>query len=306
MESEFISWLRSRLPSSPVLRLGPGDDAAILRMGDRAECVVTVDMLNEGIDFHVDRVQASRIGRKALAVNLSDLAAMAAKPLAVVVAVVLPRTGGFELAQQLFEGMLPLAERYHVAIAGGDTNSWDGPLAISVTAIGEVTENGPLLRSGAKAGDRILVTGAFGGSILGRQFDFEPRVQEALRLKADFPLHAGLDVSDGLAKDLWRICQESHLGAIVDVDRVPISASAYQMDDNRSPIEHALGDGEDFELVLAVPPDAAEVMIKTQPIGVPLTDIGEFTAETVLRHRNAHGDLQPLAPTGYEHKLGST
>lgn len=303
MESEFISWLRSRLPSSPQLRLGPGDDAAILRLGDRAECVVTVDMLNEGIDFRVGGVEAGRIGRKALAVNLSDLAAMAATPLAVVVAVVLPRTGGFKLAQQLFEGMLPLAERYQVAIAGGDTNSWDGPLAISVTAIGEVTENGPLLRSGAQAGDRILVTGAFGGSLLGRQFNFEPRIQEALRLHADFPLHAGLDVSDGLAKDLWRICQESRLGAIVDVDRIPISPAAYQMNDDRTPLEHALSDGEDFELILAVPPDAAEVMIKTQPIGVPLTDIGEFTADAAFHQRGANGKLQPLAPTGYEHRL---
>ena len=233
MESEFITWLRSRLPPSPLLRLGPGDDAAILRLGDRAECVVTVDMLNDGIDFQLGSVEAGRIGRKALAVNLSDLAAMAARPLAIVVAVVLPRTGGRELAGQLYEGMLPLAERYQVAIAGGDTNSWDGPLAISITAIGEVTEHGPLLRSGAKPGDRILVTGAFGGSILGRHLDFEPRVHEALRLNADFSLHAGIDVSDGLSGDLAHICEESHVGAIIDVDRMPISPSAYQLDDDR-------------------------------------------------------------------------
>ena len=303
MEFEFIAWLRSRLPQSPLLRLGPGDDAAILRLGDRAECVVTVDMLNEGIDFELGRVAARRIGWKALAVNLSDLAAMAARPLAVVVAVVLPRSGGYELAVELFEGMLPLAERYQVAIAGGDTNSWDGPLAISVTAIGELTEHGPLLRSGARPGDRILVTGSFGGSILGHHLDFEPRVHEALRLKADFPLHAGIDVSDGLSRDLGHICEESHLGAIVDVDQVPIAPAAFQLDDGRTPLEHALGDGEDFELVLAVPPDAARELVDSQPIGVSITDIGEFTAEPGLRQRNSAGEVAPLAPSGFEHSF---
>ena len=303
MESEFIAWLRSRLPSSPILRLGPGDDAAILRLGHFAECVVTVDMLNDGVDFHLGRDEPRRIGRKSLAVNLSDLAAMAAKPLAIVVAVVLPTHGGRELAVELVEGMLPLAERYQVAIAGGDVNSWDGPLAISITAIGQVTEHGPLLRSGARPGDRIIVTGAFGGSILGHHLDFEPRMHEALRLNADYPLHAGIDVSDGLARDLAHICEESNVGAIVDVDRLPISPAAYQMNDGRSPLVHALGDGEDFELVLAVPPDVARDLIESQPIGVPLTDIGEFTVELEFRQRNSNGQLAMLEPTGFEHRF---
>jgi thiamine-monophosphate kinase len=262
-------------------------------------------MLNDGIDFDLARVEARRVGRKALAVNLSDLAAMAARPLAIVAAVVLPRSGGRELARQLFEGMLPLAERYQVAIAGGDTNSWDGPLAISITAIGEVTEHGPLLRSGARAGDRIVVTGRFGGSLLGHHFDFEPRIHEALRLKADYPLHAGIDVSDGLSRDLAHICEESRVGAIVDVESVPISPAAFQMDDGRTPLEHALGDGEDFELVLAVPPEAARELIDSQPIGVQLTDIGEFTAELGLRQRDGAGVVRPLEPRGYEHRFES-
>jgi thiamine-monophosphate kinase len=307
MESEFIEWLRSRLPSSPALRLGPGDDAAILRLGDRAECVVTVDMLNDGVDFELSKVEPRRVGRKALAVNLSDLAAMAARPLAIVVAAVLPRQGGKQLAIELFEGMLPLAERYQVAIAGGDTNSWDGPLAISITAIGELTEHGALLRSGARPGDRILVTGAFGGSILGHHFDFEPRVHEALRLQADYTLHAGIDVSDGLTCDLNHICTESRCGAIVDIDQVPVSPAACRLATERadgiSSLEHALGDGEDFELILAVPPATARELIDAQPIGAMLTDIGEFTTETGLRQRDANGLISPLIPRGYEHRF---
>ena len=254
MEQQFIAWLRERLPAASVCcALGPGDDAAVLRMAGVDECVITVDLLTEGVDFLLAEVDPRRVGRKALAVNLSDLAAMAARPLAAVLAVALPRKGGRELAVQLYEGMLPLAEKYDLAIAGGDTNSWDGPLVITATLLGQVTARGPLCRSGAMAGDRIIVTGAFGGSILGRQFDFEPRVNEALLLNERYELHAGMDVSDGLAIDLARLIRESGVGAVVETDRVPIHDDARRLaarrDDGRTPLEHALGDGEDFELL---------------------------------------------------------
>jgi thiamine-monophosphate kinase len=171
-------------------------------MAEVNECVVTVDLLTDHVDFDLTQVDPRRVGRKALAANLSDLAAMACQPLAGVIALALPRRGGMELALRLYEGMIPLAERFDVAIAGGDTNSWDGPLVISVTLMGAVTQHGPLRRAGARPGDRIIVTGSFGGSILGRQFDFEPRVHEALLLAERYPLHAGIDVSDGLSIDL--------------------------------------------------------------------------------------------------------
>ena len=181
MERELIHWLRQRLPPHPLLRLGPGDDAAVLNMAGAQQCVITVDLLSDHVDFELAEIDPRRAGRKALAVNLSDLAAMAAEPLAAVIALALPRQGGMELAQALYEGMLPLAERYELAIAGGDTNSWDGPLAISITLLGKVTSRGPLCRAGVRPGDRILASGVFGGSILGRHLDFEPRVREALR-----------------------------------------------------------------------------------------------------------------------------
>ena len=122
MESEFIRWLRNRLPGHPQLLLGPGDDAAILRMAHGESCVVTVDLLTDGVDFELDKVEPRRVGRKALAVNLSDLAAMAAQPLGAVIALALPRDGGLHLAQELYEGLIPLAEQFELAIAGGDTN----------------------------------------------------------------------------------------------------------------------------------------------------------------------------------------
>lgn len=305
MEREFIAWLRQRLPGHPRLRLGPGDDAAVLSMAGVEDCVLTVDLLTDRVDFELERVDPRRVGRKALAVNLSDLAAMAARPLAAVVAVALPRAGGAELARELYEGMLPLAAEYDVAMAGGDTNSWDGPLVLSVTLLGSVTSRGPLVRSGARPGDRIVVTGSFGGSILGRHLDFEPRVREALLLHERYDLHAGIDASDGLSTDLAHLCEESGCGAVIRHEAVPISPAAAELAAQAAgggtAWDHALGDGEDFELILAVPPREAERMLAEQPLDVPLTTIGECVAEPGLWQRAGGGPRQPLALTGWEH-----
>lgn len=307
MESELIAYLRKRLPSHPRLRLGLGDDAAVLNMAGVDECVITVDTLTDQVDFELDKVDPRRVGRKALAANLSDLAAMAARPLAGVVALVLPRQGGMALALELFEGLMPLAEEYNLAIAGGDTNSWDGPLAISITLIGQVTPDGPLLRGGARPGDHILVTGAFGGSILGRQFDFEPRVAEALILNERYGLHAGIDVSDGLSVDLAHLTEESGCGAILQTERIPLSDDARRLAEQRAdgstPLSHALNDGEDFELILAVPPEEAGRMIAEQPLAVPLSHIGRFVAEPGLWREDSQGERRPLVPRGWEHEF---
>ena len=307
MESELIAHLRRRLPSHPLLRLGPGDDAAVLRMAELDDCVLTVDLLTDQVDFELAKVDPRRVGRKALAVNLSDLAAMGSRPLAGVVALALPRQGGMELAVQLYEGLLPLAEQYDVAIAGGDTNSWEGPLVISVTLLGKVTGNGPLTRGGAAPGDRIVVTGSFGGSILGRHLDFEPRVNEALLLAERYQVHAGIDASDGLSIDLSHLTRESRCGAVVRTDAVPVSDDARrwaeELADGSTPLEHALSDGEDFELILAVPPGEAERMLAEQPLEVPLTSIGRLVREAGLWQTDASGTHRPLEPRGYQHEL---
>jgi len=307
VESELIAYLRKRLPASPHLRLGIGDDAAILRLGERAEFVITVDLLADGVHFELDKVDPRLAGYKALAVNLSDLAAMASRPLAAVVALALPRQGGMDLAVALYEGMLPLAERYGMAIAGGDTNGWDGRLLISVTAIGTAPERGPLRRAGALPGDRIVVTGQFGGSILGRHLQFEPRVREALLLNARYELHAGIDASDGIATDLGHLVEESGCGAVVEADRVPISDDAVRLAeslaDGSTPLDHALTDGEDFELILAVPPAEADRMLAEQPLDVPLTAIGRFVAEQGMWLADREGQRHELRARGYEHRF---
>ncbi|MBW8883543.1 MAG: thiamine-monophosphate kinase [Planctomycetia bacterium] len=287
--------------------VGPGDDAAILRMLDGANLVATTDMLMDGVDFELHRHESERIGRKALAVNLSDLAAMAASPVAALVSVALPRQGGEALAKRLYEGMLPLAAEFDCPIAGGDTNSWDGPLVISVTALGEVKPQRRWLRSGARPGDSILVTGEFGGSIRGRQFDFIPRVKEALWLAEHAPIHAAIDVSDGLSLDLSRICEASHCGAVLDLASVPIAPAAHELvtkrNDSQTAIDNALGDGEDFELILAAPPEVAADLVARQPLCVPLTRIGEFIEQPGLFCSGKAGKREPLVPRGYEHRL---
>lgn len=304
MERQVIAWLRNHLPPHPLLRLGPGDDAAVLRMSQIDECVITVDLLTDHVDFELRDVDPRLVGRKALAANLSDLAAMASTPLAGVIALALPRQGDLDLVIALYEGMLPLAERYNVAIAGGDTNIWDAPLAISITLLGQVTDRGPLRRGGAQPGDRILVTGSFGGSILGRHLNFEPRVDEALMLNARYKLHAGTDVSDGLSLDLAHILEESHCGAVLRGDAVPIADDARrladQLADGSTSLDHALGDGEDFELVLAVPPHEAERIVNDQPLSVPVTDIGHFVPQLGLWLEDNSG-CRPLQPRGWEH-----
>ena len=303
MEAEFHRWLREHVPAHLSLPLGLGDDAAVLTRAVPQDLVVTTDLLSDGVDFRLERDDPRRIGRKALAVNLSDLAAMAARPLAGVVAIALPRGGGggrsaLELAIVLYEGLLPLAAEFGVAIAGGDTNTHDGPLVICVTAFGEVSGRGPLTRGGGRPGDKLLVTGSLGGSIAGRHFDFTPRVREALLLHDRYELHAGMDISDGLALDLSRLAAESGCGAVVHTDRVPISEAARRLPDA---LQHALGDGEDFELLLAASTDTADAIVRDQPLDCPITCVGELVTEPGLWQTMGDGQRMPLEPKGWQH-----
>jgi thiamine-monophosphate kinase len=305
MERDFLRRLLPHLPAHSRLLLGPGDDAALLALAQDNACVVTTDMLMDGVDFQLAKCDPKRVGRKALAVNLSDLAAMAARPVGAVISLALPRRGGEELAMQLYEGLIPLAEEFETAMAGGDINSWDGPLVISITAIGEVVPGKEWRRSGARPGDEILVTGSFGGSILGKHIDFTPRIREALLLAERFEIHAAMDVSDGLSLDLSRLCEASGCGAALDLSQIPIAPAAIELEakDGQSALEHAMADGEDFELILAIAPVVAVKLLAVQPLGVPLTSIGRFVKEPGLWQQAGSGPLQPLVPRGYEHQL---
>src|SRR4051812_25225991 len=254
MELEFIHWLREHVPPDSRATLGLRDDAALLSVAGNPNIVVTTDLLTDGVDFRVGTDDLQRIGRQALGANLSDLAAMAAKPLAAFISVALPQSGAnakspLETAIGLYEGLIPLAREYDIAIAGGDTNTYDGPLVISITAIGQPLNCGPLTRSGGRPGDWLIVTGSLGGSLLGHMFDFTPRVREAILLHERYQLAGGIDVSDGLALDASRLAEESGCGAVIFMDRVPVSPDALELakrDGGVNPeaaaLQHALGD----------------------------------------------------------------
>lgn len=294
-EFDYIAWLRSRTPPASRVAIGPGDDTAALIPPTR-ELLVTTDMLMDGTDFVLADVGGRRVGRKAMAVNLSDIAAMAGVPIAAVVSVALPPASR-QLAEELYLGLRDMADAFGVPIVGGDTNSWGGPLVISVTAMGEATERGPVRRSGARPGDWLFVTGPLGGSILGHHLDFTPRVREAIALHEAVPLHALIDISDGLAADLNHILEESGCGAVLTADAIPITDAARELSrtSGKTPLQHALGDGEDFELVFAVSPEDGAKLVAGSP--VPVWKIGECVASGLWLGG------APLAPTGWVHSM---
>ena len=173
-----------------------------------------------------------------------------------------------------------------------------------MTAFGEPTERGVVRRNGARPGDVLLVTGDLGGSLTSKQFDFMPRVHEALTLNAAAPMHAMMDLSDGLSLDLKRLCEASGVAAIVDAGAVPLSiaAEAAARTTAKSAIEHALSDGEDFELLIAVAADDAQRLLADQPVACGLTRIGEVLTGSGVSLRMADGSTAPLEAKGYQHR----
>ncbi len=306
-EFGLIAWIRARSKVGGRVALGIGDDCASLRFAPGAEVLVTTDMLMDGRHFRLGEASPSEVGYKALAVNLSDIAAMAGVPVAAFVAVALPRGDPAGVAQGLHEGMATLAEAFGVVLAGGDTNAWDGPLVVSLTLVGESTGRGPVRRSGARPGDAILVTGPLGGSLLGRHLHPRPRVAEALAIAGAAPIRAMIDLSDGLSSDLGHILQESGgLGATLDARAVPIHDDARTASaiDGRSPLDHALDDGEDFELCLTLDPVDADRLMASPPPGVRLDRVGAVEERPGLRLRRLDGSVVGRSARGFDH-LGS-
>ena len=302
-EWQHIEWMRKQIAAAATVPVGIGDDCAVVEIAGQA-ALITVDMLVEGVHFDLSTCSAIDVGRKAMNVNLSDIAAMAGTPICAVVAVALPSGRSEDLPKQLFEGLKNAADAFNVAIVGGDTNRSTGGLVISVTVFGEPHAKGSLLRSRAVPEDKILVTGPLGYSLDGKHLTFTPRLREARRLHDEYSLHAMMDLSDGLASDLFHLTGQSGCGAIVEASRVPIRKPASGLaSDERTALDHALNDGEDFELLFTAPADQAERMIALQPLrdlGVEMTIIGAITAANdVLLRQN--GKLTPLRRGGYTH-----
>jgi len=300
-EFDFIQWLRAQpapadIPAHARVVVPPGDDLAVLRWDAAADglLVVGVDQVLDGVHFDSAVHPPRAIGRKAMNRNLSDCAAMACLPAAAVVAIAAPRGVGADYLKELYLGMRDAADPFGCPIVGGDTGSWDGKLAVTVSILGRTAGVDPVRRSGAEVGDGIFVTGPLGGSLLGRHMTFEPRVFLGRSLGGEFGVSAMIDLSDGVSRDLAHICRESGVGAVIDAAAVPIHDDAHALfrRDRRSPLEHALHDGEDYELLF------------TYEGGTTLgTCIGKITSEPGLQLRAADGTHTPLEPKGWEHPL---
>jgi len=301
-ERELIRRLARRLPGRPDVRAGVGHDVAVVAGGRAHDWLLTSDAVVAGRHFRPD-APPRRIGHKAVGRVLSDLAAAGGEPCWALVDLVAPGRTPFARVQGIYRGLAALARRHGLAIVGGDTTA--GPaLELHVFAVGRVPRGTALLRSGARPGDRLYVTGALGGSRAGRHLRFAPRVAAGRWLRAGRWATAAIDLSDGLATDLGHLADMSRVGAELWRDRIPIARAARTAAGRRSPLEHALGDGEDFELLFAVPPRRAAAFEAAwrRRFRLRLTGIGRCTPRPGrLELLDAQDRRAPLRGAGFEH-----
>lgn len=302
-ENALVEWLRSRFGSSAAgVPVGIGDDMAVIEVEDNL-MAMTADMLMDGVHFDSRQHGYNFIGRKAIACSLSDCAGMACQPRGATVSIALPESMSMDDVKRLYEGMASIADEFGCSIVGGDTNSWHGPLVIDVAMVAEpMSVRGPVRRSDAQPGDLVYVSGPLGGSILGKHLSFMPRIELASQLSYQPGLHGMMDISDGLSTDLHRTCMASGCRAELDFDALQsaVSDAARQcaQADGRSALEHALHDGEDFELLVTGTEALRSERLLLIPVGRLLPGrLGEPTLSIV----HADGRREPLEPEGYEH-----
>ena len=299
-EDQLVSWLEGRRRLDPRrFPIGIGDDMAQIRL-DGGSVLVTTDMLLEGVHFDLARATLEQVGYKAMAASLSDCAAMATRPLGAVVALGLPSGFAGRQVKRIHAGLLRAADRYNCPVVGGDTTRWKskGLLAINVAMLSTPAAGRPVTRSGAREGDALCVTGTLGGSLARRHLEFEPRVHEALRMARTVDLHAMMDLSDGLASDLPRICQQSGVGAIIQTAALPISRQARRSAD---PVRSALCDGEDFELLFTLSEADLQRLTSAWDGPVAITRIGTITDTGRVQIQDAAGRIRNLKEHGYDH-----
>jgi thiamine-monophosphate kinase len=307
---------RSVRPTRARIHTGIGDDTAVLRLLPGHDSLVTTDFTLEGVHFRRDWHSAEAVGHRCLARGLSDIAAMGGKPVAAFLSLALPRDLRQSWMESFVRGLISLADRYGVTLAGGDTaESPDGILA-DIIVVGSVPKNQAILRSGARPGDRIYVSGELGGSAAAvaqmrtrranklsprdypRHFYPEPRVALGRILREKRLASAMIDLSDGLSTDLAHICEASGVGAEVQgasIPRARVGKPAREVD-----LDMALHGGEDYELLFTAPADRG-IPFPSRIAGVVLSCIGHISRSRKMVLRNAKGVGYQLAPRGWEH-----
>ena len=323
-ERALLARLIARLPrTSPAVLVGPGDDAAVLAPIRNERIVVTTDAVVEGVHFLRAFSTPADIGHKALAVNLSDLAAMGATPRWALLSLVLPGSMPVSDVEELVDGLAALARRHGVSVVGGNIARTDGSFVVDVTAGGEVAPRRWLMRSGAKAGHEIYVSGSIGGAAAGleilktgtgsrepgtaciaRHRRPEPRVRLGIAMGRAKAARAAMDLSDGLADALKQVASASGVGVKIDAESLPIDPCAREWWASRGtdPVIAAVSGGDDYELLFAVAPRSRGALrsVARHVAEPPLTKIGVFTKdprELVI----VRGTREEALPEGFEH-----
>lgn len=326
-ELGLIERIRARAgappPSTP---LGIGDDAAVIATPTGGRVLVSTDAYLEGIHFRFDFASPEEIGAKAAAGALSDIAAMGGRPTHLFLAFGAPAATSVEIVDGLVGGLLAVAARHGAHLAGGDTIASPERVLLALTAIGIPAGAEPITRAGARPGDRLLVTGALGGSLAGLSLllaapdrSADPafaaallrhrapaaRLPEAALLAARFHPTAMTDISDGLASEIARLAAASGVGFRVELAAIPVHAGARAAAAaiGREPLALALESGEEYELLFTAPPDEAAAIARVllAETGTPATVIGECTSEGAVIGKSPTGHEAPLAPKGYRH-----
>jgi len=290
-EFGLIERIKKLIRTDASVVKGSGDDCAVLRFDKNHYQLFTCDTIVQDTDFTL-KDDPYLIGRKAIAVSTSDIAACAGLPRHCLVALSMAQNTSLEFIDRLVKGMLSVTRKYNINLVGGDI-SRARQLAIDVSMLGIVEKKNLLLRSGSKIGDIIFVTGELGGSIRGKHLKFTPRLKEARFLVKNFKVHAMIDISDGLSQDLGHILKESALGAAIYADLIPLSKQARNLNE-------ALSMGEDFELLFTMSPkEAKKLLVKDR---IHFKPIGEIIHRRYgLKLINSKGEAKPIRAQGFRH-----
>ncbi len=325
-EFELIKLLTDDLPYSPQTIVGVGDDCSVYEISKGRYILATCDMLVEDVHFTRKTTSAFLIGCKAMACSLSDIAAMGGRPLFALISLGMPTTTPEEFVQDLYVGIRSMCRDYEAVLIGGDTVRTPNRMVIDVSMIGDCPKGKFILRSGAKTGDAIVVTGYLGDSAAGLDLlsgkvsepDAErrsrlieahsapvPRCKEGAFMAENFEFHSMIDISDGLAGDLGHICERSKLGARLWADKIPLSDALKEFCKGArlDPLKYALAGGEDYELLFTLAPKEFERLTERWPedFEVPLFQIGEMDDTIKGIHIVEGGRERPLDVHSFEH-----